>query len=137
MKENFERIISLYKTRLHAGVSPEQISAFEQKSRVRLPSAYKEWLAISDGGEIFCPSGPELLGVATDKPHLLIRSGDGKEAPEKMVVIGRTSSGDALCCESGTERVIQWSHAPFEEFMAWDDFFSYLRQVEEMYGNEE
>lgn len=137
MNEIIKRITATSKMRFRSGASFEQISTFEQTMGITLPSAYKEWLTVSDGGEIFCPDGPQLLGVTNENSKLLIRIGDGVEAPKTMIVIGRTSSGDALCLENGAERVIQWSHSPLEEFMSWDNFFCYLKQAEEIYGDEQ
>lgn len=137
MDKKMENIVQRADTRRRPGAKPEQISAFEHRANLKLPDAYKEWLVMSDGGEIFCPEGPELLGVANENSRLLIRSGDDKEAPKTMVVIGRTSSGDALCYKAGTERIVQWSHSLYEEFLNWEDFHAYLKQAEEIYGDEE
>ena len=137
MNEIIKRITAASKMRFRPGANFEQISTFEQETGITLPSAYKEWLVVSDGGEIFCPDGPQLLGVTNENSKLRIRVGNGIEAPETMIVIGRTSSGDALCLESGAERVVQWTHSPLEEFISWDNFFRYLEQAEEIYGDEQ
>ena len=41
--------------------TPEQISEFERKNGIRLPEQYREWLAFSDGGELFLPPSLTVL----------------------------------------------------------------------------
>ena len=43
--------------------TPEQISEFERKNGIRLPEQYREWLAFSDGGELFLPAGCQMPDV--------------------------------------------------------------------------
>ena len=124
------------RTRLLPGASPGQIEEFERDTGIRLPKQYKEWLLVSDGGEVHCPEGPQLLGVSNENPKLQIRQGDSVEAPANMAVIGRTSTGDAICCISGEEHIIQWSHETNEKIFSWKDMRAFWAHCDELYGEE-
>ena len=45
------------KMRFLEAATEEDIAAFERKYGVRLPEKYKEWLQVSDGGDLFLPAG--------------------------------------------------------------------------------
>jgi hypothetical protein len=136
MNELIKKIFNRPDTNKKPGANEQEILAFEINAGISLPLGYKDWLALSDGGEIFNP-GVELYGVAEKKfPKLLVRCGDDVEVPNTLVVIGRTAFGDAICFENGSEKIIQWSHETNEEYLTWDSFANYLEDAEEMYGDE-
>ena len=45
------------------GVTEEQINQFEAENNVKLPTQYREWLMLSDGGECFLPAGVQFYGI--------------------------------------------------------------------------
>jgi hypothetical protein len=76
-----------------------------------------------------------LLGVTdAEHPKLLIRRGVLPEAPNNLIIIGRTTVGDVICFEDGSDRIIEWSHESGEVFLEWEDFYSFLKDAEEIYG---
>ena len=64
----------------------EKIASFEEESKLTLPVKYKEWLLISDGGELFLPAGVQLYGIE-HKP--VIDVNDNSRPSENYVVIGK------------------------------------------------
>ena len=57
------------------GATEEQIMAFEKDHDVALPSQYKDWLTLSDGGDFFLPAGAQFYGVAR-KPVIDVNDND-------------------------------------------------------------
>lgn len=131
MNEIINSISKLPNMKFNVGASIEEIKKFENDTKIILPKDYKDWLVFSDGGELFIP-GINLYGVS-NRPF--IRRGDGIEAPENYIVIGRTIYGNALCFKDGEEKIIEWEHESFEEFLVWDNFILFLAESEEMYGD--
>jgi hypothetical protein len=82
-------------------VSDRQIEEFEKKNGFILPIAFKEWLQISDGGELYLPAGLQIYGVA-HKP--LIDVGVGDRPDDSYVVIGALASGDPFCAKEAVNR---------------------------------
>lgn len=133
MNNIIRQIIALPNMRFKPGVDEKSIRLFEECYGFSLPNAYKEWLSVTDGGEIFVP-GVELYGIRDEYALLKIRRGNGIEAPEHLVVIGRTAYGDVICFMENSEKIIQLDHETNEEYMSFDNFYSYLEAAEEMYG---
>ena len=50
----------------------EKIASFEKENKITLPAIYKEWLQISDGGELFLPAGVQLYGIEDQVRSMLL-----------------------------------------------------------------
>jgi hypothetical protein len=115
------------------GASEEQISGFEEKQKIKLPSQYKEWLLFSDGGEFFLPAGIQLCGVA-HKPFIDVNDNDRPD--DSYIVIGALSSGDPIVCEKTGEQISIYNHEAgrIENDETYADFFSFLNALKELLG---
>ncbi|WP_369347150.1 SMI1/KNR4 family protein [Amylolactobacillus amylophilus] len=71
------------------------MTTFEKENNVVLPSKYKEWLQLSDGGEFFLPAGIQLYGIE-HKP--VINVNDNSRPNDDYIVIGALASGDPIIC---------------------------------------
>ena len=111
----------------------DQIKQFEKKHQIQLPSAYKEWLQYSDGGEFFLPAGIQMYGVA-NKP--LINPDDNDRPDDKYIVIGETSWGDPILCEKGGEKISIFNHedGTIAEDEVYEDFFAFLGDLYDLLG---
>lgn len=118
------------------GATEEQIEEFETSKEVELPKQYKDWLLVSDGGELYLPAGVQLYGVA-HKP--LINPTDDDRPDETYVVIGALSTGDPILCERATERISIYNlHAGrIEDDESYPDLLSFLDDLENILGIED
>ncbi len=113
----------------------EDIANYENLHGVKLPSCYKEWLLITDGGECYPPAGLQLYGVA-HKP--LIDVDDEDRPDEDYVVIGALSTGDPIIFKRGEEGVAIYNHESgvIEEDESYEDFFAFLDDLSGILGLE-
>ena len=121
------------KMRFLEAATEEDIAAFERKYGVRLPEKYKEWLQVSDGGDLFLPAGIQLYGVA----HKPIIDVDYDDRPgENYVVIGALSMGDPIVFEKTKEQISIYNHESdcIEEDETYTDFFALLNDLYELLG---
>ena len=117
------------------GASEGQISEFEGNNGIVLPAKYKEWLRFSDGGECFLPAGVQFYGVA-HKPFISI---DDKDRPaDDYIVIGALATGDPILCERTGERISIYNleEGRIEEDETYEDFFSFLKDLYDLLGQE-
>jgi hypothetical protein len=110
-----------------------EISEFEKTTGISLPSAYKEWLLFSDGGECFLPAGVQFHGVA-HKP--LIDVNDDDRPSENYIVIGALASGDPVVCEKSGDRISIYNHetGKIENDETYTDFIDFLNNLEKVLG---
>ena len=113
--------------------SDEQIEEFETRNGLVLPAAFKEWLRLSDGGELFLPAGLQIYGVA-HKP--LIEVGLGDRPDDSYVVIGALASGDPVLCQKGSEQISIYNLEGecIEEDEIYPDFGAFLSDLQELLG---
>jgi hypothetical protein len=111
----------------------EQIRNFESSMAVTLPTAYKEWLLFSDGGECFLPAGIQLYGVA-HKP--LINVNDNDRPNENYIVIGALASGDPIVCEKNGEQISIYNQeaGKIEDDETYANFIDFLNNLEDILG---
>ena len=116
-------------------VSDRQIEEFEKKNGFILPIAFKEWLQISDGGELYLPAGVQIYGVA-HKP--LIDVGVGDRPDDSYVVIGALASGDPVLCQRGSEQISIYNLEVgcIEDDEIYADFTAFLSDLPEILGIE-
>ncbi|GFH42496.1 hypothetical protein Hs30E_10470 [Lactococcus hodotermopsidis] len=116
----------------HAGASEDSIRHYENEANVKIPSAFREWLLFSDGGEIFVP-GTVLYGVDGNAKPSLFSGNSGQERGtfalgDSLLVIGRFNFGDFLCVDTNSGEVVQWNHEADEEFLRWSNFFAFIEE---------
>ena len=57
VEELILRLRRLGNNRFLPGASEEQIGTFESRTGVKLPEQFKEWLLVTDGGDLIMPGG--------------------------------------------------------------------------------
>ena len=113
--------------------TPEQISEFERKNGIRLPEQYREWLAFSDGGELFLPAGCQMYGAA----HLpLIDAADGNRPDDAWVVVGAMCNGDTVIFEKGSGRFAVYftEEGRLDDSLVYKDYFTFLGGLYDLLG---
>ena len=106
----------------------EKILAFEKENDVTLPSKYKEWLLLSDGGELFLPAGVQLYGIE-HKPAIDVN--DNSRPSEDYVVIGALASGDPILFKKDSEKIAIYNQAAgrIEDDEIYDNFVAFLNDL--------
>ncbi len=114
----------------------EQIELFENNNNTKLPQKYKDWLLVSDGGDLFLPAGVQLYGVS-HKPIIDVNEDD--RPGENYVVIGAMASGDPVLFEKDSEQVAIYNHADgvIDEEELYSDFVAFLNDLIDSFGLEE
>ncbi len=117
------------------GTTEEQIVLFEQKNKVKLPSQYREWLKLSDGGECFLPAGVQFYGIE-HKPIININSIDRPD--DRYIVIGALATGDPILCEREGEKISIYNleGGRIEEDEIYKDFYSFMNDLYDLLGIE-
>lgn len=118
------------------GASQNQIDLFEKENNIVLPSAYKEWLLFSDGGEFYLPGGAQMYGVAHQP---LINCNDIHRPNDNYIVIGSLASGDPILFRKGSEEISIYNieEDRIEEDEKYDDFISFLNDIQNMLDTED
>lgn len=113
--------------------SEDITAAFEKENGIILPVRYKEWLQLSDGGELFLPAGIQLYGVA-HKP--VIDVNNDSRPNEKYIVIGTLASGDSILCEKDSEKISIYNQEAdrIEEDEVYEDFIAFLKDLYDLLG---
>ena len=115
------------------GVTEEQINQFEAENNVKLPTQYRAWLMLSDGGECFLPAGVQFYGIE-HKPIIDINSVDRPD--DKYIVIGALATGDPILCERDGEKISIYNleGGRIEEDEVYEDFYSFLKNLYDLLG---
>ena len=115
------------------GVTEEQINQFEAENNVKLPTQYRAWLMLSDGGECFLPAGVQFYGIE-HKPIIDINSVDRPDY--KYIVIGALATGDPILCERDGEKISIYNleGGRIEEDEVYEDFYSFLKDLYDLLG---
>ena len=110
---------------------PDAIRRFEAASHITLPTAFRQWLEISDGGELFLPGGVQLYGAA-HKP--LLDPSDRIDG--SGVIIGRMAFGDPIIFQEGSETVAIYNQEAgrIEPDEVFDDFCVFLWELKQTLG---
>lgn len=134
-KELVSRFNSQGKMRFKDGASLEQVKAFEKNNAIALPQKLKEWLVITDGGELFLPGGLQLYGVAHN-PVIDVNETD--KPSDNYIVIGALASGDPVLCEKDSERISIYNHDArrIETDESYSDFDSFMLDLSRLLGIE-
>lgn len=115
------------------GATEKEISDFEEKNGVSLPSQYREWLLISDGCMLFLPAGVQLYGVM-HKPIINVEDCDRPD--DSYIVIGALASGEPILCQKDSERISIFNHEEgrIENDESYDDFYAFLHDLYNLLG---
>lgn len=115
------------------GATEGQIEMFEKENGIALPSKYKEWLKISDGGYFFLPAGVQMYGVS-HKP--LIDVDDNDRPDGSYVVIGALSTGDPILFKNGSEQISIYNHGDgiIEDDETYADYTAFLKDLYDLLG---
>ena len=118
------------------GATEEQITEFEGNAGIQFPEQFREWLLFSDGGECYLPEGVQFYGVA-HQPVIDVEDDDRPD--DGYIVIGALSMGDPILCEKDSDRISIYNleAGRIEEDESYPDFFSFLRDLENIIGLEE
>lgn len=111
----------------------DKITTFEREKNVALPSKYKEWLQLSDGGEFFLPAGIQLYGIE-HKP--VIDVNDNTRPNDDYIVIGALASGDPILFEKNSEKIAIYNQEAgrIEDDEIYDDFIAFLKDLHDLLG---
>ena len=60
LKQVLDQIKNQGKMRFLDAASEEQIALFEKENGILLPEKFKEWLQVSDGGDLYLPAGVQF-----------------------------------------------------------------------------
>ena len=133
LNQIIEQINNQGSMRLIDAATSEQITQFEVENDIHLPSKYKEWLLLSDGGELYLPAGVQLYGVA-HKP--LIDLNDNDRPDNSYIVIGALASGDPILCKEDEERIYVYDHENrvIAEELMYEDFFAFTYALYDLLG---
>lgn len=117
----------------HEATTEEKITTFEKENNVVLPSKYKEWLQLSDGGEFFLPAGIQLYGIE-HKP--VINVDDNSRPNDDYIVIGALASGDPIICAKNSEKTAIYNQEAgrIEDDEIYDDFIAFLKHLHDLLG---
>lgn len=116
------------KVNLILRATEEQISEFEAKNNIALPLKYKEWLLLSDGGDLFLPAGIQLYGVAHNP---IINVEDNDRPNDNYIIIGALSDGRPILYKKNSERILIYNHelGEIENNDTFYDFFDFLNNI--------
>lgn len=139
MKKEIEELIKKIektgKTLLVEKTSEDAVKKFEDKNKIQLPKQYKEWLLISDGGELYLPGGVQLYGVE-HKP--IIDINDNDIPSDEYVVIGALATGDPIVFKKGSEQIAIYNHelGVIDREETYENFTSFLEDLIKSFGSE-
>lgn len=133
VKRIADQLVSQGKMNFPNGAAEADITAFEARHNVKLPSKFRAWLLNADGGEFFLPAGVQLYGVA-HKP--LIDVNDNDRPNDSYIVIGALASGDPVLCEKEREQISIYNREAgrIEDDETYPDFFSFLGDLHDLLG---
>jgi len=136
MKAFVDKLNSSGKMSFVDGAPEEEIALFEKNNNIKLPQKYKDWLLVSDGGDLFLPAGVQMYGVS-HKPIIDVSDDDRPE--EKYIVIGAMASGDPVLFEKDSEHIAIYNHEDgvIEEEELYSDFVAFLNDLIDSFGTEE
>jgi cell wall assembly regulator SMI1 len=126
---------------LNEGTSIENIEALEKQLNIKLPSIYKEFLQMCNGGELFIPG--TVLAQVYEPEKGTMRKGESylnesfqskrrwPKMPKSYLIIADLNYGDAVCIDldksNGNDaEIIQWDHETGNVSRKWKGFVDWL-----------
>lgn len=132
--------------RLNDGIDYESIDNYEKKYGIYIPNTLKEFLQISNGGELFAlPVGIKIAGILGEKERRrgIFYLEDNFDAskrvlgmPSDMFILADLSDGeivgfDLSKCTLEDGRVIQWDPESAKVISKWKSLYDWLNGVME------
>lgn len=134
---------------LNEGANSSDIEHLEVSLKIKLPTNYKKFLEICNGGELFAvPAGTVLseVYIRSDGP---LKEGTSylnesfkkerrwPDMPESFLIIADTSYGDTICMDLKTNdsdeaRIVKWNHEEGEITNSWETLIDWLMEELEM-----
>ncbi len=124
---------------LEQGAVEGDILDFEKKYKLVLPSQYKEFLKLFNGGELFAtPAGTVFSrlvgsGVLENGIPYLEKNFENRwpEMPESFLIIADTNYGDVICIDIASTdktdtRIVKWDHESGEVSAEWNSLIDFL-----------
>lgn len=136
MEELFSKLKNRKDMLFFEAATLKDIRNFEHKNNIQFPKSFKDWLLLSDGGDLYLPAGVQFYGVA-HKPLVEV---DSDDSPDKnYVVIGTLSMGDPIVFKNGNEDISIYNHeeARIDTEETFCDFASFLQNLPGIIGLEE
>ena len=133
LKQVLDQIKNQGKMRFLDAASEEQIALFEKENGILLPEKFKEWLQVSDGGDLYLPAGVQFYGVA-HKPLINVEENDRPD--DSYIVVGALASGEPVLFKKNEEKFYIYDHESdeFEDDLIYDDFFALLNDLYDLLG---
>lgn len=127
---------------LNDGSDEVSIAALEKEMNVRLPSLYKDFLKVCNGGELF--SGGTILGKVYNLSEgsmkqgvFYLNRGNRPEhkwpgMPSYYFTIADTNYGDIICINLNSSNgqdceIVQWSHESGKVSKRWNSLLEWLK----------
>lgn len=129
---------------LNQGIDAKGIEAYEEKYGMCLPKSLKEFLMISNGGELFAlPTGIKIAGILGEENRRrgIFYLEDNFDAskrvpgmPSDMFILADLNDGeivgfDLSNCTLEDGRVIQWDPESTRIISKWKTFYGWLNSV--------
>ncbi len=132
----FDELIESGKLIPLEGATEEEISDFEKKYGVSLPPQYREWLLLTDGGDLCQPAGIQLYGVAHSP---LINPNDSSRPNSRYLVVGALCTGDPILLEEqkGNVAIYNLEARLIEEEESYGSLIDFLGDLGGILGLEE
>lgn len=120
---------------LKEGISVDIIERFERKYNIQLPSDYKFFLSIYNGGTLFY-TGTSLASVYDEECGIEVRCGNylhlnlknkWPDMGDELLIIADLNFGDMICLDMERNVIVQWDHEIGEEVYEWNSFSDWLR----------
>lgn len=126
---------------LNSGVSLKEIESLENQLNIKLPSIYKEFLEVCNGGEIFIPG--TVLAQVYQPSKGPMKKGESylnesfkperrwPQMPATYLIIADLNYGDAICmdlskCNDIDARIVQWDHETESVSRQWNGILEWL-----------
>ena len=112
------------------------IEEFEKENNIGLPKQYKQWLELTDGGDLYLPAGIQFYGVNNNP---LIEVNEKISLGNDYIIMGKLASGDPLVFRNGSEEILIFNQTDnrIEDDESYSSFYEFLVALEEILGIEE
>lgn len=113
----------------------DDVLAFEREHNITLPPQYKEWLLLTDGGELCPPAGIQLYGIAHGP---LVNPNDQERPSDEYLVIGALCNGDPILLDKsgGNVAIYNLESRLIEEGESYENLPEFLSDLNGILGME-
>lgn len=136
IKKILDKFLQLGNISLVEATTDTTINLFEKENNINFPQEYREWLLVSDGGELFLPAGIQFYGVE-HKPLIDLNNDD--RPSDEYIVIGALASGDPILCKKSGNQIVIFNHEDrkIEDDEVYSDFVDFLKDIPNIVGIED